>query len=69
VYLDFNMAFDTVSHNIFVGKLRKCGIDGGTMRGTEDDEVAEVRRLSSVAQSGWKPVTSGVPQGLVLSRV
>jgi len=27
VYLDFSMAFDTVSHNIHVMKLRKCGID------------------------------------------
>ncbi|GAB0207135.1 mitochondrial enolase superfamily member 1 [Grus japonensis] len=27
VYLDFSKAFDTVSHNILIGKLRKCGLD------------------------------------------
>jgi len=28
-YLDFSEAFDTVSHNILVGKLRKCGLVSG----------------------------------------
>ncbi|GAB0204475.1 mitochondrial enolase superfamily member 1 [Grus japonensis] len=27
VYLGFSKAFDTVSHNILIGKLRKCGLD------------------------------------------
>ena len=26
VYLDFSKAFDTISHNIVIGKLRKCGL-------------------------------------------
>ncbi|GAB0207209.1 mitochondrial enolase superfamily member 1 [Grus japonensis] len=32
VYLDFSKAFDTVSHNILVSKLRKCGLDEWTVR-------------------------------------
>lgn len=25
-YLDFSKAFDAVSHNVFIGKHRKCGL-------------------------------------------
>jgi len=32
VYLDFSKAFDTVSRNILLGKLRKCGLDELTVR-------------------------------------
>ena len=36
VYLDFIKAFDTVSHNILLGKLRKCGLDEWSVRWTEN---------------------------------
>ncbi|GAB0176045.1 mitochondrial enolase superfamily member 1 [Grus japonensis] len=36
VYLDFSKAFDTVSHNILIGKLRKCGLDEWTVRWMEN---------------------------------
>jgi len=36
VYLDFSKAFDTVSHNILTGKLRKCGLDEWTVRWIEN---------------------------------
>ena len=32
VYLDFSKAEDTVSHNILLGKLRKCGLDEWSAR-------------------------------------
>ncbi|PKU38678.1 rna-directed dna polymerase from mobile element jockey- hypothetical protein [Limosa lapponica baueri] len=36
VYLDFSKAFDTVSHNILIDKLRKCGLDEWTVRWIEN---------------------------------
>ena len=35
VYFDFSKAFDTVSHNILVDKLRNCGINEWTVKRTE----------------------------------
>ena len=36
VYLDFSKAFDTVSHNILLGKLRHCGLDEWSVKWTEN---------------------------------
>ena len=36
VCLDFSNAFDTVSHDILLMKLRKCGMDEWTMRWAEN---------------------------------
>jgi len=35
VYLGFSQAFDTDSHNILLGKFRKCGIDKWAVRWIE----------------------------------
>lgn len=32
VFLDFCNVFDTISHNIFKDKLRKCGLDEWAVR-------------------------------------
>jgi len=32
VYLDFSKAFNTISHNILLGKLRKCGLNEWLVR-------------------------------------
>jgi len=64
VYLDFSKAFDTVSHNILLGKLRKCELDEWSVRWIENWLNGRTQRvLISSAESSWRPVTSGGLRG------
>ena len=68
IFLDFEKAFDSVSHDRLPLKLERFGISGSLLSWLSNFLRGRSQRVViEDCQSDWVPVISGVPQGSILA--